>query len=377
MLSIRNKYQQSIRIVTALFLTVLLLSAVAPHTVQAANFTDVSMRHSRMAISFLATGTDPILVIIRPATVGTEAAVGIAFASGYTVNGTPANITTSVTGLPGTYHGLSVVAVPSISATASTVSSQNVTFTAGDMTVGTTYGFYITGGITNPATTGQKISKISTHTDTSPDFTSYTDAVDASRIAAYIVDNNGAATDSDQIVVTAKVAPTYTLVLSAQAITLDTALATVEYPGGAQNGAVSGVTATATTNANNGHIMWMKANSASGLTSATTATSIAFAGTAADATPSTLSAGTEGVVVDVDLTTNTSGSLSIAAEFLGASTSAGGTPSTTYQEIADADGPVGGVGDVVTILPRVAISATTQSADDYTNTLTVIGAGDF
>jgi hypothetical protein len=245
------------------------------------------------------------------------------------------------------------------------------------MTVGTTYGFYITGGVTNPATTGQKISKISTHSDGTPDFSGYTDAIDASRIATYIVDNNGAATDSDQIVVTATVAPTYTLVLSGQSITLDTSLATVEYPGGAQNGAVSGITATATTNANNGHIMWLKANSASGLTSTVAAASIAFSGTAADATPTTLSAGTEGVVVDVDSTTNGSGSLTISAEFNGASTSAGGTPSTTYQEIASATGPVGGTGDVVTILPRVAISSTTQSADDYTNTLTVIGAGNF
>nr|MBP6994200.1 hypothetical protein [Candidatus Woesebacteria bacterium] len=264
-----------------------------------------------------------------------------------------------------------------IGAAATASSGQNVTFAATNLTVATTYGFYITGGITNPGTTGQKISKISTHTDGTPDFAAYTDAIDVSRVATYIVSDNGAATDSDQIVVTAKVAPTYTLVLSAQAITLDTALATVEYPGGPQNGAVSGVTATATTNANNGHIMWMKANSSSGLTSTTAGASIAFSGTAADATPTTLSAGTEGVVVDVDLTTNTSGSLSIAAEFLGASTSAGGTPSTTFQEIASATGPVGGAGDVVTILPRVAISSTTQAADDYTNTLTVIGAGDF
>jgi hypothetical protein len=123
--------------------------------------------------------------------------------------------------------------------------------------------------------------------------------------------------------------------------------------------------------------MWLKANSASGLTSTVAAASIAFSGTAADATPTTLSAGTEGVVVDVDSTTNGSGSLTISAEFNGASTSAGGTPSTTYQEIASATGPVGGTGDVVTILPRVAISSTTQSADDYTNTLTVIGAGNF
>lgn len=354
-----------------------LLTLSFPASSYAGLFTNASVRHARMAISIAASGTDSTLVIVKPATVGTEASLGFAFASGYTVDSTASNITVSTSGLPSTYHGLSITAMPGIGSTASAVSSQNVTFTVTDLAVGTAYGFFITGGITNPATTGQKVSKISTHTDASPDFSAYADAVDTARVGTYIVDNNGASTDSDQIVVTARVPPIYTLVLSANSITLDTSLSTVEYPGGANNGAVSAVTATATTNANNGHVMWLKASSGSGLTSTIAGSSIAFSGTAADGAPTSLSAGTEGVVVDVDSTTNGSGSLTIAAEFLGASTSAGGTPSTSFQEIASATGPVGGTGDVVTIIPRVAIASTTQAADDYTNTFTVIGAGNF
>jgi len=345
--------------------------------VEGANFTRVSMRHSRMAQSVATSGTDPILVIMRPATTATEVSVGISFGTGYTVNATPANITVSTASLPATYQGSAVTAHPGIGSAASAVSGQNVTFASTDLTVGTTYGFYITGGITNPATTGSKLSWISTHSDGTPDFANYTDAIDASRVASYFVSDNGSATDSDQITVTARIEPIYTLILSAQSITLDTSLASVEYPLGPQNGSVNPVTATATTNANNGHVMWLRANSNSGLTSTISGTSIPFAGTAADATPSTLSAGTEGVVVDIDSTTNTSGSLTISAEFNGVTTSAGGTPSTTFQEIASANGPVGGVGDVISIIPRVAISTTTQSADDFTNTLTIIGAGSF
>jgi len=331
-----------------------------------------------MATSLVASSTDPILVILKPITAGTEASVGIAFASGYTISGTASNITVSTSSLPSSYHGLTpVVALPGVGAAASAVSGQNVTFATTNLTVGTVYGFYITGGITSPASSGSKVNTVSTHTDGTPDFSGYTDAIDGSRIGMYFVSDFGATTDGDQIVLIAKVAPTYTLTLSAQAISLDTALATVEYPGGIQNGAVSPVTATVTTNANNGHIMWLKANSSAGLTSALAGASIAFAGTPADATPTTLIAGTEGVVVDIDNITNGSGSLSILAEFNGGSTSAGGTPSTAYQEVASAAGPVGGTGDVVTIVPRVAISATTQAADDYTNTLTVVGAGDF
>ena len=357
---------------------VLLVTHFFSQEVHAANFANASMRHSRMAISLVASSTDPILVIIKPITAGTEASVGIAFASGYTVNGTNTNITVSTASLPASYHGLTpIVAPPGIGTTASAVSGQNVTFASTDLTVGTVYGFYITGGITNPVAAGTKVNTVSTHTDGSPDFSGYTDAIDGSRIGMYFVSDYAAATDGDQIVLIAKVAPTYTLTLSAQSITLDTALATVEYPGGVQNSSVNPVTATVTTNANNGHIMWLKANSASGLTSALAGASIGFAGTPADATPTTITAGTEGVVLDLDNTTDGSGSLAITPEFNGTSTSAGGTPSTTYQEVASAAGPVGGTGDVVTIIPRVAISATTQAADDYTNTLTVIGAGDF
>ncbi len=360
------------------FLCVLLLTQFFSKEVYAANFANASMRHSRMAISLAASSTDPILVIFKPATTGTEASIGIAFASGYTVDSTNTNITISTASLPSSYHGLtSITAPPGIGTTASAVSGQNVTFASTDLAVGTVYGFYITGGITNPASSGSKVNTVSTHTDGSPDFSGYTDAIDGSRIGMFFVSDYAGATDGDQVVLIAKVAPTYTLALSAQAITLDTALATVEYPGGAQNGAVNPVTATVTTNANNGHVMWLRANSSSGLTSALAGASIAFAGTPADGNPTTLSAGTEGVVIDADNTTNGSGSLGISAEFDGASTSAGGTPSTTYQEFASAAGPVGGTGDIVTIIPRVAISATTQATDDYTNTLTVIGAGDF
>lgn len=363
----------------AFLLNIVLSSLIAEmNSVHAGGFTNVAMRHSRMVVNHAASGTDPILVIAKATTTGTELSLGISFDAGYTINATPANITVTTTGIPATYQGLTLTAWPGIGSAATAVSGQNVTFASTDLTVATnTYAFFITGGVTSPATTGQKIHKISTHSDATPDFSGYTDAIDASRIAVYTVADNGSGTDGDQIVVTAKVPPTYTFALSANSITLDTEAASVQYPGGTLNGAVPVVTVTATTNANNGHAMWLKSGTSSGLTSTIAGGSIAFAGTAADATPATLSAGTEGVVVDVNLNTNTSGSLAVSAEFDGASTSAGGTPSTTFQEIATASGPAGTAGDKVDIVPRVAISAITQAADDYTQTFTVIGAGNF
>ncbi|MBP6993831.1 hypothetical protein KBB12_01145, partial [Candidatus Woesebacteria bacterium] len=141
------------KIVGILFVVVF-LSGVFGQNVEAANFSNVSMRHSRMAISLVASGTDPILVIMRSPTTATEASVGISFATGYTVSGTPASITVSTASLPATYHGQAVTALPGIGAAATASSGQNVTFAATNLTVATTYGFYITGGITNPGTTG-------------------------------------------------------------------------------------------------------------------------------------------------------------------------------------------------------------------------------
>lgn len=364
--------------VTSFTINLILTVAIAQsQTASAIGFDNAIIRHSRLIKSHVADANDPILVIVNAATTATEASLGISFATGYTVSGTPASITVSTTGLPSTVMGLSITAAPGIGSAATASSGQNVTFALTDLNVATTYGFYITGGITSPSTTGQKVSRVSTHTDGTPDFTSYTDAIDNTKVAVYIVDS-APTPDEDQIVVTARVSPTYTFALANNTITLDTALGTVEYPGASgANSGVLGATVTINTNAPNGHAIWLKSGSAAGLTSATTSTSIAFSGTAADATPTTISAGTEGVVVDVDETTDTPGTMTVAAEFNGASTSAGGTPSTSFQEIATATGPVASNGHVLTILPRVAISATTQSADDYTQTFTVIGAGNF
>lgn len=317
--------------------------------VHAANLTNASMRPDRMAISL----STNYLVVVTPATVGTEASTKVNFAAGYDVTGA----TATTTGIPATYHGLSLTAVPTIGTAA--ISGQNVTVPHGDLTVGTAYAFIIQ-TVVNPGTTGQKSNIVTTQTSAPA-------TIDSSSVTTYIVSDNGASTDGDQIVVTASVAPTYTLILGANTDSVITALGTVE--------SGTGVLATATTNANNGHVMWLKASSTTGLDSATTATSIPYAGTAADATPTTITAGTEGVVIDVNSTTNGSGTLTVAAEFNGATTAAGGTPNTAFQEIASATTTT--TGDAVTIIPRVAISTTTQAANDYTATYTVVGAGNF
>jgi len=138
----------------------------------------------------------------------------------------------------------------------------------------------------------------------------------------------------------------------------------------------TGRTVTITTNATNGWIAWVK-DSNQGLISAAAAKTIATSGTV-DGSPTTLSTGTEGYVLDVDLTTDAAsgGTVSIAGEYNGGA-NAGGTLSSTFQPGATSTGTAGGSGDVITFVGKAAIAGDTPAANDYTDTWTIIGAGTF
>lgn len=112
------------------------------------------------------------------------------------------------------------------------------------------------------------------------------------------------------------------------------------------------------------------------LDSAASGDTIVTTGTVNDS-PDTISAGTEGYVLDVDLTTDGGGggTVTIDPEYNGTTTSMGGTLSATYESIATSNGAASS--DVLTLIPRVTISGLTEAATDYTDTLTVVGAGVF
>jgi hypothetical protein len=94
-----------------------------------------------------------------------------------------------------------------------------------------------------------------------------------------------------------------------------------------------------------------------------------------DGAPTAYSSGVEHYQLDADVTNGTgSGTPSAAAEYTGTGGS-GGTFSTTYQEIATSTGP--GDNDGITYTVYAAASATQKAADDYTDTLTIVGAGNF
>lgn len=356
----RTARQLSLIAVIALFLNIFSPFAFV-NLAHAATLTEASIRLDRMGAGVAASSTDKILVVFKPASTATEASLKITWptTNAFTVDATAANHTTSTTGLPSTYMGESLVAVPSLSATASTVSSGDVTFTTGDLTAGTLYGFYITGGITNPTTgnAGQHNVTIATQDSTPATIDSSTVTVDTTT------------TNADQVTITASVGSTFSFALGGNSISL-----------GAldKNSIKSGTVAvTVDSNAANGYVAWLRSANA-GLTSATAGHTIGTVGSV-DGTPESISSGSENFLANVSVSQNTgggsNGTVTVDGEYNGNGTSTAGTLSTGYQEIAYSTGQANA--DSITLKALASISSLTPAASDYTDTWDVVGAGNF
>jgi hypothetical protein len=345
-----KKLLRRLSIVSILSLSSLFLSPFV-QLAYAAPFDEASMRLDRMTAS---TADNDILIVVKPTTVATEASMQVVFASGFAVDSTPSNVTVSSAGIPSTYQGESLTAWPGIGSAATAVSGQTVTIASTDLTVGTLYGFFITAGIDNPGSTGQYVNTVRTRT-------SGTATIDESDVAVRII------TD-DQIDISATVPATFNFTLGANsdAFTADLSASSIV--------STTGVTVTVATNAQNGWIAWLRSANA-GLDSATTSATIDTQGSVDDAC-TTFVNGSDYYQLDVDLTTdgNGSGTINVDDEYDCATTS-GGTFSTTYEEIAISSGTTDG--DVITLIGRATITATKPAADDYTDTWTVVGAGNF
>lgn len=325
-----------------LLVMILPMLAVFVQPALADNFAQAYMRADRMKAS---TATN-VLVVFTPVATGSEAKVKVTFAAGYTVGASPtvntSNLPTGVTALPGTLTAAGAGQIVTIS---------GVT----DLTPATSYGVNIATGITN-TTAGEYENTITT--TTSGDVT-----IDTSNVAVRIISD-------DQIVLTATVPPTFNYTLSGNSDTFTSDLSSSSVV------STNGKTVTIATNADKGWITWVKSTNAA-LSSATTGETIATTGTV-NGSPSTLSSGSNGYVLDTNLTTDSgtgTGTVTIDPEYNGTDTSSGGTLSTSLQPIASANGTTDG--DVLTLIARASISAVKGAADDYTDTLTVVGAGNF
>ncbi len=312
----------------------------------AAALTQVLVRFDRMKISTATTGT----VCAKPATTATEATVTVSFPTGYTL-GSAANFTVDTTNTAWPTGG---TAWPSI-ATATTVSSQDVTFPSGDLTVGTLYCFNWTNSAavtTKSSATSSNLGSVTTQATGPSD-------IDTAQFATATIAD-------DQIVVTATVPSTFSFALSGNTDALGT-LGT-----GAVTASPTPRTATVNTNAKNGWMVWAK-DANTGISSAAASKTIA---STTPGTNSTLSAGTEGYNTGVTQTQAAgSGTVTVATPFVGGSTGKGGGLDTSLRSLASSNGTADTA--VLTLTNNVAIAPTTAAATDYTDTITVVGAGLF
>lgn len=334
------------KLVAAVLVTLLLSGILSAQPASAAALTQTFVRFDRMKISTATTGT----VCAKPATVATEASVQVTFPTGYTVSTTVGNWTVSTTNLawPATAS-----AWPGIG-TATAAAGQVVTFPSTDLTVGTLYCF----NWTNTAALSVTGSASASNAGTITTRTSVPATIDTAGFST-------ASIADDQIVVTATVAQTFSFALSGNTDPLGT-LST-----GSVTSSPTPRTVTVNTNAKNGWYVWAS-DSNTGLNSASAAATIA---STTPGSNSTLSAGTPGYNTGVTQSqVGGSGTVTVAAPFVGGASTGGGLD-TSLRTLVSSNGTADTA--VLTLTNNVAIGATTAAASDYTDTITVVGAGLF
>jgi hypothetical protein len=324
-------------------LVVALLPAPRAH---AAALAQLMVRFDRMKTSQGTTGT----VCAKPTTVSTEVDVQVVFPTGYTL-GVAGTFTVNTTNLAWPTGG---TIWPGI-ATATAVSSQTVTFPSTDLVVGTLYCF----NWTNTAAVAVKSSASDNNTGTITTRASGPTNIDTGSYYTSSI-------TTDQISVSATVPATFSFALANTTDNLGT-LST-----GSVTSSATPATATVNTNAKNGWQVWAQ-DLNTGLLSSTASATIA---STTPGTVSTLAAGTAGYNMGVTSTqVGGTGTITIDAAFVGNATGKGGGLDTTLRSVATSNGPADTA--VLTLKNNVAISAITPAATDYSDTITVVGAGLF
>lgn len=342
---------------------VLLASLLAPDFVSAASLAQTSVSLGRLGIS--ASSGNDVLVTFKLNTTPTNVAkIKLTFPSGFTLtSGTPTpatsgfpNTPASITAPPGTLT--SVVTGAGAGAGGTVVVSG---LTSASLNGTTLYGFTIpTGSVQNPGTAGQY--DVTVESDTSGSGT--IDSTDAA------VDIFGSSSNQDQITVNESVSPNFTFSLSANSDIVPKA-----DPSTTQTS--PGVTMTVATNSPLGYTAYVKsANDA--LTSATNPGTPIGSGTF-DGSPDSMSAGTTdyGFVPSTGTPCSScTGSLVYDGEFnVTDGTHSGSFNGTNFASFVSRNGITDG--DQVLLKERVDVSNSVGYANDYTDTLTIVAAGNF
>lgn len=314
----------------------------------AGNLNQIMVRFDRLKTSTATTGT--VCANITAAD-GTEASVAVTFPTGYTLSGTLGNWTVSTTNLA---WPTGASAWPGIG-TASNVTGQVATFPSNDIVADGLYCF----NWTNTAAVSTAASATNNNVGTVATSTSVPAVIDSGSYTTATV-------TSDQILVTATVAETFSFALSGSSDNLGqlSTSSVVVSP--------SPQSATISTNAKNGWSAWAK-DSSTGLNS------VSASKTIASTTPgvnSTLAGGTEGYNTGITSSqVGGSGTVTVTTPFVGGSAGRGGGLDTSLRTLATSNGTANNAS--LTLTNNAAISSITPAASDYKDTITIIAAGLF
>ena len=303
--------------------------------------------------------TEATIQVTFPTTSGTDYVVN-STASNWVM--TTTNLDSGQTAMPGVVSGTT---------TASSVSGKTVTFPISDLSNSSNlycFNFAATNTLTTSSAAASETTQGTVTTRTSAPAT-----IDQATFSQSII------TD-DQVVISATVPPSFTFSLNGNTDSFASNLSTGSIVG------TNGRQVTITTNAASGWIVWVKNlnnSSSKGALRSATAGNYNITGTsAAGAASHLLTAGTE----DYGLATTIpggacadasgGGTVTLDAAYDGTTAGWAGTlDPLAYRPIASSNGTANG--DCIQFQERATIAGQTPAASDYTDTLTVIGAGVF
>jgi hypothetical protein len=335
------------------------IAILLPAIASATALNQAGVRLGRLGIS--AASNNDLLVTFKLNTTPTSVAkIRVTFPVGFTVTtGTP---TPSTSGFPNTP---SITAVPNGGLTSvATAGSRDIVvsgLTSASLNNTTLYGFIIpTGTVTNPGTAGQ-------YDVTVESLDSGNTQIDIMTTPVYIY---GAGSNGDQVAVSASVAANFSFSLSANSDTIPKVDPTTIQTS-------TGVNMVVGTNSPLGYTAYVKsANGA--LTSASQPGTPIGTGTF-DGTVDALTAGTTKYtfVPSTGAACSTcTGSISYDGEYNVATGSQGGAfNSTSFASFVSRNGYTNA--DTINLKERVTVANTIAAANDFTDTLTIVAAGNF
>ncbi|MDB5171010.1 MAG: hypothetical protein JWO35_704 [Candidatus Saccharibacteria bacterium] len=350
------KNKQFLFVAAALVVTMLL-----PAVASATQLTQSGIRLGRLGIS--ASTNNDVLVTFKLNTTPTSVAkISVSFPTGYTLTaGTP---TVSTTGFPNTPASITAPPGSLTSVVTSSGAGAGGTIvvsglTSASLVNSTLYGFVIpTGSVTNPSTAGQYATTVSSQNSGGT-------PIDTTSTPTYIY---GTSADKDQVAVSASVAPNFSFSLSANSDTVPQVDPTAPQTS-------TGVTMTVGTNSPLGYTAYVRsANGA--LTSATNPSTPISTGTFGGG-PDTMSGTKYGLVPSTGtVCTSCNGSLTYDTEYnVSSGTEAGSFNGTSFASFVSRNGYTNS--DQISLKERVSVANTVGYANDYTDTLTIVAAGNF